>query len=75
MMPVPWSAAAPEAWRLDLKEYGPTWDRGIGSTKLKEAAGIPSGTRPSTALPIRRPRSWKLPFTRGSMSSTLCLMC
>ena len=31
MMPLPWFAATPEAWRLDLKDYGPTWDRGIGA--------------------------------------------
>jgi len=32
-MRLPWVAGPPEAWRLDVKEYSPTWDRGLGSAK------------------------------------------
>jgi RES domain-containing protein len=34
MMPLPWDGGPPEAWRLDLKEHGATWDRGIGAAKV-----------------------------------------
>ena len=34
MMPLPWGAGPPEAWRLDLKEYSGTWDHGIGAAKV-----------------------------------------
>jgi RES domain-containing protein len=34
MMPLPWDAGLPEAWRLDSKEYAATWDRGIGAAKV-----------------------------------------
>ena len=34
MMPLPWMAESPLAWRLDLQPHGSTWDRGIGSAKV-----------------------------------------
>ena len=34
MMPLPWVAMSPLAWRLDLQPDGSTWDRGIGSAKV-----------------------------------------
>ena len=34
MMPLPWTAGAPFAWRLDLQHHGSNWDRGIGSAKV-----------------------------------------
>lgn len=34
MMPLPWVAGAPTAWRLDLQLRGSTWDRGAGSAKV-----------------------------------------
>jgi RES domain-containing protein len=34
MMPLPWVAGPAEAWRLDLSEYGPAWDRGVGAAKV-----------------------------------------
>lgn len=34
MMPVPWVAGLPLAWRLDLGPQGSTWDGGIGSAKV-----------------------------------------
>jgi RES domain-containing protein len=34
MMRLPWVAGPPEAWRLDLKDYGPTWDRGTGAATV-----------------------------------------
>jgi RES domain-containing protein len=33
MMPLPWVAGSPLAWRLDLQSHGSTWDGGIGSAK------------------------------------------
>jgi len=33
MMPLPWVAGLPMAWRLDLQQYSATWDRGVGSAK------------------------------------------
>ena len=34
MMALPWMAASPLAWRLDLQRYGSSWDSGVGSTKV-----------------------------------------
>lgn len=34
MMPLPWVAAPPRAWRLDLQAHRSTWDRGIGSADV-----------------------------------------
>ena len=34
MMPLPWVAGSPLAWRLDVQPYGSTWDRGIGSAEM-----------------------------------------
>ena len=34
MMPLPWVAGSPLAWRLDLQPHGSTWDKGIGSAKV-----------------------------------------
>ncbi len=34
MMPLPWVAGSPLAWRLDLQSHGSTWDGGIGSAKV-----------------------------------------
>lgn len=34
MMPLPWVAGSPLAWRLDLQSHGPIWDRGVGSAKV-----------------------------------------
>jgi RES domain-containing protein len=34
MMPLPWVAGSPLAWRLDLHAHGSTWDRGVGSAKV-----------------------------------------
>jgi RES domain-containing protein len=34
MMPLPWVAGSPLAWRLDLQPHGSTWDSGIGSAKV-----------------------------------------
>lgn len=34
MMPLPWEAGSPLAWRLDLQTHGSIWDRGIGSAKV-----------------------------------------
>lgn len=34
MMPLPWTAGSPLAWRLDLQPHGSTWDHGIGSAKV-----------------------------------------
>jgi len=34
MMPLPWVAGSPLAWRLDLQPCGSTWDRGIGSAEV-----------------------------------------
>ena len=34
MMPLPWVAESPLAWRLDLQPHGSTWDSGIGSAKV-----------------------------------------
>lgn len=34
MMPLPWVAGSPLAWRLDLQDHGATWDRGIGSADV-----------------------------------------
>lgn len=34
MMPLPWAAGPPLAWRLDLQRHGSTWDRGLGSAKV-----------------------------------------
>jgi RES domain-containing protein len=34
MMPLPWAAGSPLAWRLDLQRHGSTWDKGIGAAKV-----------------------------------------
>ena len=34
MMPLPWVAGAPTAWRLDLQARGSIWDSGVGSAKV-----------------------------------------
>ena len=34
MMPLPWVAGSPLAWRLDLQAHGSTWDSGAGSAKV-----------------------------------------
>jgi RES domain-containing protein len=34
MMPLPWVARSPTAWRLDLQHRGSTWDSGVGSAKV-----------------------------------------
>jgi RES domain-containing protein len=34
MMPLPWVAGAPHAWRLDLQAHGATWDSGAGAAKV-----------------------------------------
>lgn len=34
MMPLPWVAGSPLAWRLDLQSHGSIWDRGVGSAKV-----------------------------------------
>ena len=34
MMPLPWVAGSPLAWRLDLQPHGSTWDSGIGSANV-----------------------------------------
>jgi RES domain-containing protein len=34
MMPLPWVAGSPLAWRLDLQSHRSTWDGGIGSAKV-----------------------------------------
>jgi hypothetical protein len=34
MMPLPWVAWSPLAWRLDLQPDRSTWDRGIGAAKV-----------------------------------------
>lgn len=34
MMPLPWVAGSPLAWRLDLLPHGSTWDSGVGSAKV-----------------------------------------
>jgi RES domain-containing protein len=34
MMPLPWVAGSPTAWRLDLQPRGSTWDSGVGSAKV-----------------------------------------
>lgn len=34
MMPVPWVAGSPLAWRLDLQPHGSAWDRAIGSATV-----------------------------------------
>ena len=34
MMPLPWAAGPPQAWRLDLQQHSSTWDNGIGAAKV-----------------------------------------
>ena len=34
MTKLPWAAGPPEAWRLDIRDFAPTWDRGIGAAKV-----------------------------------------
>src|SRR3989442_4614153 len=34
MMPLPWVAGSPTAWRLDLQPGGSTWGSGVGSAKV-----------------------------------------
>jgi RES domain-containing protein len=34
MMPLPWMAGSPLAWRLDLDPHGSAWDKGIGAAKV-----------------------------------------
>ena len=34
MMPLPWAAGSPLAWRLDLQPHGSTWDKGTGAAKV-----------------------------------------
>jgi RES domain-containing protein len=34
MMPLPWAAGPPQAWRLDLQQHSSTWDKGIGSVEV-----------------------------------------
>ena len=34
MMPLPWVAGSPLAWRLDLQPHGAAWDRALGSAKV-----------------------------------------
>ncbi len=34
MMPLPWVAGSPLAWRLDLQAHGSAWDSGGGSAKI-----------------------------------------
>jgi len=34
MMPLPWVAGSPLAWRLDLQPHGSTWDSGSGSASV-----------------------------------------
>ena len=34
MMPLPWAAWPPQAWRLDSQRHSSTWDSGIGATKV-----------------------------------------
>src|SRR6202521_5248571 len=34
MMPLPWAAGSPLAWRLDLQPHGSTWDKGTGTAKV-----------------------------------------
>ncbi len=34
MMPLPWVAGSPLAWRLDLEPHGSGWDSGVGSAKV-----------------------------------------
>jgi RES domain-containing protein len=34
MMPLPWVAGSPLAWRLDLHLHGFTWDSGVGSAEV-----------------------------------------
>ena len=34
MMPLPWAAGSPQAWRLDLQQHSSTWDRAVGSAKV-----------------------------------------
>jgi RES domain-containing protein len=34
MMPLPWVAGSPLAWRLDLQSHDSTWDRGVGSANV-----------------------------------------
>jgi RES domain-containing protein len=56
MMRLPWVAGPPEAWRLDLQDHGPTWDRGHGAAKAGgrwNPAGYPvvyCAADPATAI-------------------------
>jgi RES domain-containing protein len=56
MMCLPWVAGPPEAWRVDLRDYGPTWDRGVGAAKVGgrwNPAGYPvvyCSADPATAI-------------------------
>jgi RES domain-containing protein len=34
MMPLPWEAHAPLAWRLDVHAYASVWDKGIGAGEV-----------------------------------------
>jgi RES domain-containing protein len=34
MMPLPWDAGPPQAWRLDLRQHSSTWDSGTGSANV-----------------------------------------
>ena len=34
MMPLPWVAGSPLAWRLDIQAHGSKWDSGVGSAKV-----------------------------------------
>jgi RES domain-containing protein len=34
MMPLPWAARSPLAWRLDLQAHGSTWDKATGAGKV-----------------------------------------
>ena len=34
MMPLPWAAGPPLAWRLDLRQHSSKWDSGIGSVNV-----------------------------------------
>jgi RES domain-containing protein len=34
MMPLPWVAGSPLAWRLDVHAHGSTWDKGVGAAKV-----------------------------------------
>ena len=34
MMPLPWAAGPPKAWRLDLQQRSATWDGGVGSARV-----------------------------------------